>query len=174
MNLKHNFVLLSFLFFCSCSSLFLQKTLFGVKNPKFISKEKVVDFLNKHNFNSTNLYGISSSGYIEAISNNRYILANIKLFNEEGCQIESDSTTMSCYGTIADFLSDLSNSNKTISTNKNFDNQVLINKITTLDGNPTSRLSTQGYDYTLVIFWASFMGKHSIDVLELEKSFFKN
>lgn len=48
-----------------CSSMFLQKVLFGVKEPKVITKDEMVSYLKKNNYSTENIYLLNPKAYVE-------------------------------------------------------------------------------------------------------------
>src|SRR5690554_6345687 len=182
MSMKKKLIVFSLLFlFSSCSSLFMQKFLFNVRNPKSYSTKLITDFYEKHNIDTidNNIYAFTPTQYEERLKMNKKSNPFVQwsLYDKHGDRIKADSTSVVCYGNLILFLSSLNDSTVYLKDSAlNIRSISYLNKGLTTYNNDSiiKMIDTKNYDFTLILYWSKFMGKHSIDNLNLERHFLKN
>lgn len=176
--MKYIKLILPLLVLSSCSQLLLQKALFGIRNPKFINKNELVDFLQKHDLSLNQHYGLTSKSFKEKIDTSKYSNPFVysKLYNKKGNRVLLDSASRFCYGNLRTTLENLKDTtffsvkeSENINTNK-----FLKEGLADLNGQKTKLPNTELFDYILVIYWSTFVGKHSVNELTLENHVLKN
>lgn len=158
----------------SCKAV-VYRVAFGVKKPSEKRTFHVLKFLDKHDYNKENLYGLNSDSYYSKIknANSAGVFASDRLYDSNGILVyPSDSSVRDCYGTIGDFYKGLTNSNSYFvdSSVSIYHDTVLTRGLVNLKGSPQRMFETKDYDFTLVIYWSTFMGRISRNVLDFESN----
>lgn len=163
-------VLLLFLF-SSCGLLITQKVLLGVRNPKNQTTQKIQKFITKNKGLDSTLT-LTKESFISKISQSNSSFAQWEMYDKQGNRIiPLDSNIRNCNGYTHLFFKGLPNSQYSIDTNRNiFSDSIITTGLTQLNGTKAEIKQRENYDYYLVIYWATFMGKYSSDLFNLEKT----
>jgi hypothetical protein len=89
----------------------MQKVLFGVRNPKNKSKMEMTRFLQKNEFDTSNIYLLKPSAYIDLAETNNKYFSTWELFNHKGdLLVPGYDSINSCISNIAYFIQYFENS----------------------------------------------------------------
>lgn len=159
----------------SCRLMLSQRILFGVKKPKVQEISEIQKFITrKGQLNST--LSLDKSSFINKISTSSSYFSKWELFDRNGnIIIPLDTNINHCNGYTINFFQSLQDKNYIVDKQNNlFNDTILLNGLTHLNGEKYSFPEKNKTDYILVIYWATFMGKYSTDLLNLEKIAMKN
>lgn len=169
MKLKITLVLLLIILH-SCASMFSQKLLLGVRNPKVQSEKKISKFIAKH-AESDQRYYFKREYFLAKIEQSSSYFAEWELYNKDGFRVISlDSNVRNCNGYTQSFLKNFPNSPHAIDSTSNiFQNTLITNGIINYFETPVNPLLRDTSIYFIVLYFATFMGKYASDVLHLEQ-----
>lgn len=161
--------LLTFLL-SSCGLLITQKLILGVRSPKVQTTTKIQNFLKKNNSIDSTLT-LTKKSFIHKISQSSNYFSKWELFDKNGYKlIPIDSNVKSCNGYTHSFFKNLPNSKYSVDTsNCIFLDSTIIKHLTLLNRTQAEIEKSEKFDYYLVIYWSTFMGKYSSDLFNLEK-----
>lgn len=159
-----------------CNLMIAQRVFFGVRKAKPKSKHEIIRFLEKNSFNIST-HGLTTNAYNYQIAKSSSYFSTWELWNKDGYKVEpTNEAIKSCSGTQELFITTLKNdSSHYIDSTKNiFKDTILIVGLSNLDGKTSKIKKKIEADFLLVIYWSTFMGKYSKQVLELENSIKNN
>lgn len=170
-------LLTTIIVFNSCT--FLVKTYLGVHKPKKISEKQIKRFLDKNDNSLQSCYILDSAGYnsfLETFENDFW--SSYKVYDKDGFEIHAiDTSVNSCIGNIYDYIRYLNDTTNLFNLGKRdaLSNPDFTQHLTNLeDKTKIQVINFQKKKFTVVVFWASFMGKYSKQLLNLEKACAKN
>jgi len=170
-------LLLLFQIALSGCKLIIYKVYFKAKLvPKYTSEKKINKYYKKHADTQDNLVLLSDSSFVEKIEEPGWAFESWNLYNRSGQRLRRGSDSLACFGSDSRFLKDFNIENAIIDSGKNlsldyFTNQKLYNPSI---GNRIEIDTVSEYDYTLLLYWSTWRGRFSEDILELEKAFVLN
>jgi hypothetical protein len=172
-NLLFPALLLASIFMLSSCQKMMYKVFFDVKKPSYQTEAQILEFLSKNKYPTENLYGISAAAHNKrigkAVSSVAYFTTS-NIYNRDGFLVSAKDTAISeCWGKTYEFYKNIAdNSQLNIdSTTSVYADTLVMNNLVNLSGHKQTMFSTQDYDYTVVVFWASFLGKLSRQNIEL-------
>lgn len=155
---------------CGCSLMLSQRILFGVKKPKVKEISEIQKFIiRKSQIDST--LSLNKSSFTHKIFISSTYFSKWELFDRNGnLIIPLDTNVKHCNGYTHNFFQNLQDKNFEIDKQINFhQDTLLLNGLTYLNGREYLFQKKNDTDYLLVIYWSTFMGKYSTDLLNLEK-----
>lgn len=154
----------------SCGLLITQKILLGVKKPNVQSKQNIEKFLSR-NKSLDSTITLNKESFLHKIAQSSNYFSKWELFDKNGNRIiPFDTNIRYCNGYTHSFFKELPNSQYSLDTMGNlFLDTVLTKGLTKLDRTRFEFIKSEKSDYYLIIYWATFMGKYSSDLFELEK-----
>lgn len=156
------FILLSL---SSCSSLFLQKALFGVRNPKVKSEMEIKSFLTKNDFDTNNLYFLDPMAYVALVGKDSKYFATWEVFNQNGeLVIPENDSTYQCIANIEYFIQNFNLNSCKVDSSRNLENDLTHHFL----NSKRLKQTDENHKLFLVLYWSTFMGKYSTDILGLE------
>ena len=167
-------ILAASLLFSSCNKL-AYRVFFGVKKPKPKTETQVLEFLEKNNYSTDNLYGLNQIAHSQRVGTTQSsvgLFTTTELYNKAGFLVSAkDSTINDCWGKVYDFYKNIQDAErlKADSTKSVYADSLLIKGLVNLSGHPQPMFVTEDYDYTVVVYWASFLGKLSRQNIELAR-----
>jgi hypothetical protein len=160
-------LLLSCIFLLSSCNKLAYKVLYGVKKPKHKTETQITDFLAKNDYSTDNLYGLNAEAHKRKVGTTTSSVASFTssaLYNRDGFLVKAKDTAINdCWGKVYDFYKNISDSSQLYidKSNSIYSDTLVMNNLVNLSGHRQAAFSTQDYDYTVVVFWASFLGKLS-------------
>jgi hypothetical protein len=134
---------------------------YGLTQPKEETPAKLVSFLEKHHFQTENLYMFSDSlSYCQAIRNPVFIknMLGHMIFDHEGNLLQRDTTQ--CQWSGYDKIKSLSNDSTYEKCNGPGLDQILAH-IQPFGENTTHVNVLTNSDFTVIVTWAKFMGSYN-------------
>ena len=154
----------------SCGLMITQRIFFGVKKPKVQTTNNIQNFIRKNN-GVESTFSLDKESFLLRISNSSKYFAKWELYNVDGYSIiPLDSNINHCNSNTYSFFNNFQHKNYYIDSTVNINTDtVLVNGLKLLNGEGLEFQAIEKADYLLVIYWASFMGKYSSDLFELER-----
>ncbi|MFP9115786.1 hypothetical protein ACLI1A_17730 [Flavobacterium sp. RHBU_3] len=164
--MKKFVLLLSVLCAFGCKPLLVK--LYGIKNPSFVTEEKIKKYLLKKDIDTTGLlYTKDLKAWQDVLSIG---MPNAYFFNAKGEYVNYKKTASDCNAKVGSFIEDLKSLN-TEPSDKEFTLEKMFGKLSSYNGKPTE---VTGYDGYVLITWATYVGKlnrdKSFDWVELIKT----
>lgn len=156
---KQLLLLVCIMLFASCKPVL--KTLYGIKNPKLTTKEVAQKFLDKKKIEGKELYYKDAESYI--LAQKTITLPDAQFFNKEGKLVEFRKTASECTNDVTVFLEGL-NELEDLPLKKGMDLATLLKFTTDEKGNAVH--PNADADMTVVINWATYMGRLNKTVFE--------
>lgn len=148
-------------FFSSCKAIMIKIN--GVTQPKFITEEQTLEFLKKKRIqDNRNYFVCKDSASILTVIEMIQALPGINFFNRRGdLLVYGDSI---CPGLAMDFARSL-NKNSVNRINYSYTFKDVMRLVKPVYNIPDLRISD--YDYTVVFYWAMFVGSINKNVFEI-------
>ena len=143
------------LLFQNCSPII--KLLYGIHQPKVLTKEKITRFLTKNNLDTTNNVAITEKNYLYVINKIEMTFPEIMVFDRNGNLIpykKNNECNASAFKFI-DSLSPLKNYSLIDSVNLSLFEKTLCD----LNGKIQAKIIDPKANYYLLIFWTEWTGK---------------
>lgn len=166
--------IISLFILSSCKVPLHYRILFGIKNSKPKTEQQLLNFIKKNNYSVENHYGLAT----EPFSYKAQLAGTPTwfLYNKNGFRVlPKDSLVATCSGRIAYFLENfVKDSLFVVDYSSNLKKDSLYTSgLLKLNGTTSVKMDEQLSDYTLIIYWSTFMGSYSKQMLLLEQNFDK-
>lgn len=156
----------------SSCRLVLYKVYYNAKLiPNWASEKRINKFYDRHAVSNDDFIMLSTSNLIKKLEEPGWGFENWDLFNSSGYRVRRKGDSLSCIASDYTFLQNISKGGYTVDTAFHIANDTIINDHLSADY-PYS--TYKDYDYTLVLYWSSWRGRYSKNILKLEKALVLN
>ncbi|WP_299206480.1 hypothetical protein [Brumimicrobium sp.] len=175
--MKYPAIILMLLFLSSCK-LVVHRVIYNSRIfPNYASDKKIDKFYDKHAVTKTNYITLSEPNFVKKIKEPGWAFESWNLYNTDGFKVRRKGDSLSCIVSDHNFLKefDLNTMGFIDSTNHLSNDTIAYSKIFGDDINLlTSEKAYNDFDFTLILYWSSWRGRYSSQILKLEEIFVLN
>lgn len=171
-RIRHFFLSISILVvFSGCQP--VVKLLYGIRNPKVENQESLTKYMVKKDIRIENTYTTTFEQFPNALDRIKKTLPEVLIFNQQGDNIPYGEE-WACNASAFSFIEQL-RTDSAYSTNEEIVLSSALKGLAGLDGTPVELKDSENHDFTILIYWARYVGKlNKNHVNEWEKQAFQN
>jgi len=157
-------ITLALLSLSSCKLIMIKAVKKAKIFPTYASEKQINKFYDKYASTQTEFITLSDTNLVKKIQEPGWSFDKWELYDQEGFRVnQTHADSITCRGSSYTFLKDFSEMEKVQDTSQHLAQDTIIyNHI---------KQDYKNFDYTLIIYWSSWRGKFSGEILDFEKQF---
>lgn len=166
------------IFILSSCKIFIHRVVYNSKLfPNYASEKKINKFYDKHSVTEKEYITFSDSNFVQKIKEPGWAFEGWQLYNTDGFRIRRLGDSLKCIASDSRFFKEFEvETMGFIDSSHHLTNDTVLyqNVIIKSESITQSERTYQNFDYTLIIYWSSWRGRYSSNIIKLEEHFVLN